>query len=304
MEPMDQLTAKTASLVGGRRGLGRGLDALLPSAPPAGDAVRQIAVAAILPNPFQPRQHFDTQRLAELADSIKVHGIVQPIVVRREGEAYMLIAGERRWRAAALANLTTVPAIVRDVPDSRVLELTLVENIQREDLNPIETAEAFARLANEAYLTHEQIAERTGKDRATVTNLLRLLKLPPEVRGHIASGAITLGHAKVLMGLGTEEAQRALAAQIVARGLTVRQTEDAAKGGVGRLRKPRTIKDIEAAALRDPNVVAAVREMERALGTRVRLMGDDLHGKIVIEYHSPEDLDRIYDLIVGRTRKQ
>lgn len=302
MEPTETLSGRMTSHPGVRRGLGRGLEALLPSAPPAGDVVRQIAVTAIRPNPFQPRQQFDPQRLAELADSIRVHGIVQPVVVRREGEAYMLIAGERRWRAAALANLTAVPAIVRDVPDSSVLEMTLVENIQREDLNPIETAEAFARLANDAYLTHEQIAERTGKDRATVTNLLRLLKLPPEVREHIAGGEITLGHAKVLLGLSTEEAQKTLAAQIVTRGLTVRQTEEIAKAGSKRPSSSNTNKDVEAAARQDPNVVAAVREMERALGTRVRLVGDDLHGKIVIEYHSPEDLDRVYDVIVGRKR--
>jgi ParB family chromosome partitioning protein len=270
--------------------------------------MRQIPIVSIAPNPYQPRQQFNPERLAELAESIKVHGLVQPIVVRREASVqtgeeprYLLVAGERRWRAAALAGLTTVPAIVREVPDSRVLELTLIENIQREDLNPIEVAEALARLASEASLTHEQIAERTGKDRATITNLLRLLKLPVEVRERVASGALSAGHAKVLLGLASEEAQKTLAARIVAQGLSVRQTEEEARHSQGRPVTTRTIfRAIQKAAMENPNVRAAVLEMERTLGTRVRLVGDDLHGKIIIEYHTSDDLDRIYAWIVDR----
>ena len=309
METMEPSSSK-AVISNVRRGLGRGLDALLPSAPPAttGDAVRQIAITAISPNPYQPRQQFNPERLSELAESIKVHGVVQPIVVRREASVptgeeprYMLVAGERRWRAAALAGLTTVPAIVREVSDNRVLELTLIENIQREDLNPIEVAEALARLASEASLTHEQIAERTGKDRATITNLLRLLKLPPEVRERVASGALSAGHAKVLLGLASEEAQKALAARIVAQGLSVRQTEEAARTASDRPIKYRSLlRAIKKDAMDNPNVRAAVLEIERTLGTRVRLVGDDLHGKIIIEYNTSDDLDRIYSWIVGR----
>lgn len=302
MEPMDMSGNKTINISSGRRALGRGLDALLPvsrglTAQPA-DSIQQIGVSAILPNPQQPRQHFHPGRLQELADSIKVHGIVQPVVVRRHGEKYLLIAGERRWRAANLAGLPTVPAIVREVSDNELLEITLVENIQREELNPVELAEALARLASEANLTHEQIAERTGKGRVTVTNHLRLLELPVEVRDRVASGELSMGHAKVLMGIASAESQKSLAARIVAQGLSVRQTEALSKEKTAR--KSNFYKAFVAQAPKDPNIQAAIREIERALGTRVRLMGDDLRGKIVIEYNSPDDLDRIYGLLLGR----
>ena len=300
-ENMETPSNRTINIASGRRGLGRGLDALLPASSAtskiAGEVIQQIGVSAISPNPHQPRQHFHPERLQELADSIKVHGIVQPVVVRRHGEKYLLIAGERRWRAASLAGIPTVPAIVRDVPENQILEITLIENIQREELNPVELAEALARLGSDANLTHEQIAERTGKDRITVTNHLRLLKLPEEVRKRVASGDLTMGHAKVLMGLATAEAQKALAARIAAQGLSVRQTESLAKK---QPEKPITYRTLTAQAFQDPNVQAALREIERALGTRVRLIGDDLHGKIVIEYHSPDDLDRIYGVLLGR----
>ena len=301
MEPMDTFVNKPINIASGRRGLGRGLDALLPVRPePAissGETVRQIGISAISPNPQQPRQQFHPERLQELADSIKVHGIVQPVVVRRQGEKYLLIAGERRWRAASLAGLPTVPAIVRDVPDNQILEITLIENIQREELNPVELAEALARLASEANVTHEQIAERTGKDRITVTNHLRLLKLPEEIRMRIGSGELTMGHAKVLMGLASGESQKILAARIVAQGLSVRQTEMLAKE---QPRKTNISKTLQTQAPQDPNVLAALREIERTLGTRVRLIGNDGRGKIVIEYHSSDDLDRIYALLLGR----
>ncbi|MBI4480270.1 MAG: ParB/RepB/Spo0J family partition protein [Acidobacteria bacterium] len=298
---METPANKTINITSGRRGLGRGLDALLPMRPEPvispGEAVRQIDISAISPNPQQPRQQFHPERLQELADSIKVHGIVQPVVVKRQGEKYLLIAGERRWRAASLAGLPTVPAIVRDVPDNQVLEITLIENIQREELNPVELAEALERLASEANLTHEQIAERTGKDRVTVTNHLRLLKLPEEIRVRIGSGELTMGHAKVLMGLANGESQQVLAARIVAQGLSVRQTEMLAKK---QPRKTNFYKTLQTQVLQEPNVLAAVREIERTLGTRVRLIGDDIRGKIVIEYHSSDDLDRIYALLLGR----
>ena len=301
MEPMDTFVNKPINIASGRRGLGRGLDALLPVRPePAissGETVRQIGISAISPNPQQPRQQFHPERLQELADSIKVHGIVQPVVVRRQGEKYLLIAGERRWRAASLAGLPTVPAIVRDVPDNQILEITLIENIQREELNPVELAEALARLASEANVTHEQIAERTGKDRITVTNHLRLLKLPEEIRMRIGSGELTMGHAKVLMGLASGESQKILAARIVAQGLSVLQTEMLAKE---QPRKTNISKTLQTQAPQDPNVLAALREIERALGTRVRLIGNDGRGKIVIEYHSSDDLDRIYGVLLGR----
>lgn len=293
-----------------RRGLGRGLDALLPSsaAPMTvthpSDAVRQVPVASIIPNTYQPRTVFKPEKLRELAESIRVHGVMQPIVVRKDGDKYMLIAGERRWRASTLAGLVTVPAIVREVPTNQILELTLIENIQREDLNPIEVAEAFQRLATEANLTHDQIAERTGKDRSTVTNLLRLLRLPAEVRARIVAGEISLGHAKVLLGLSSEAAQKSLAARVVAQGLSVRQLEDIARNvteaveqGSGKSgEKPRT-------RIVDPNVRAAIMEVERMLGARVHLKGTHKKGKMIIEYNSADELDRIYSRIVGRKQQ-
>jgi ParB family chromosome partitioning protein len=288
-------SAKPENQPSPRRALGRGLEALLPAAAPA-EAIRRIPVSQIDPNPYQARRHFHPERLREMAESIRAHGVVQPVVVRKAGERFLLIAGERRLRATILAGSPSIPAIVREVAEKEVLELTLIENIQREDLNPIEVAEAFARLAREASMTHEQIAARTGKDRATVTNFLRLLKLPAEVRERLDSGELSMGHARALLTLPTEAAQKALAARIIALGLSVRQTEALAKSAPGG--RAKTLGSLEKEALRDPNVQAAIQEMERALGARVRIVGNDLQGKIVIEYHSDEDLDRIYHHIV------
>ena len=274
-----------------KRGLGRGLDALLPVTV-LSERVRQIEVSRIDPSPHQSRQYFHPGRMAELAESIKLHGVVQPIVVRASGQRYVLIAGERRWRACALAGVAMVPAIVRDVPDNELPELTLIENIQREDLNPIEMAEALARLSREHGLSHEQLASRTGKDRATVTNVLRLLRLPVEVRNCVASGDISMGHARALLALPDEGSQKILAALVVTKGLSVRQTEAMTKSR--RARKPKAPPD------QDPNISAAIQEMERALGTRVRVVGKGSRGKIEIEYYSRQDRDRIYSVIVGQ----
>jgi ParB family transcriptional regulator, chromosome partitioning protein len=290
-----------------RKGLGRGLDALLPSSPGVApsasggvDAVRQIPLSHIVPNSFQPRTVFKPEKLRELADSIRVHGVMQPIVVRKMGDRFMLIAGERRWRASSLAGLVSVPALIREVPNNQVLELTLIENIQREDLNPVETAEAFQRLATETNLTHDQIAERTGKDRSTVTNLLRLLKLPAEVRSRIVAGEVTLGHAKVLLSLATDGAQKSLAARIAAQGLSVRQLEEIVKRVGESAEKGTGKRAISTEGVADPNVRAAIVEIERMLGARVHLKGNQKKGRMVIEYNSAEELDRIYSRIVGR----
>ncbi|OFW10612.1 MAG: hypothetical protein A3G20_06665 [Acidobacteria bacterium RIFCSPLOWO2_12_FULL_59_11] len=299
MEPI-QPFSKAPSQSSPKRGLGRGLEALLPATHPAGESVRQIEVTRIAPNPYQARQHFHSERLRELSESIKTHGVVQPVVVRQQGDRYTLIAGERRWRAAQLAGLGTVPAIVREVPENHILELTLIENIQREDLNPIETAEAFARLTREAGLTHEQIAERTGKDRATVTNFMRLLKLPDEVRKRVATGELSMGHARALLALPSETAQKALAARIVAQGLSVRQTELLVRSAEKSPKKPKTKRE---SIPDDPNVLAAIEALERALGTRVKIVSLGSlgsRGRIVIEYYAQEDLERIYEVIVGR----
>ncbi len=297
-DQIQPLTTKPSAHPTRGKALGRGLDALLPPVAQPPDAIRKIPVTQIDPNPYQARHFFHPERLQELAESIKVHGVVQPIVVRQHGERYLLIAGERRWRATSIAGLAAIPAIIRQVAESEVLELTLIENIQSEDLNPIEIAEAFARLSNESRLTHDQIAVRTGKDRASVTNFLRLLKLPEIVRQRVGTGELSMGHAKALIALPTGEAQKALAERIVKEGLSVRQTEALAIPNPKK--PPLTIADLERRAVQDPNVQAAVQDMERHLGTRVRLVGNDMEGRIIIEYYSSEDLDRIWGAIMGK----
>jgi len=290
-----------------RRALGKGLTALLPTRPPAAppatpepaaatDGIARLPLDAIDPNPHQPRHVFDGNRLEELAQSIRANGVIQPVVVRSCGRRYQLVAGERRWRAANLAGLRTIPAVIQEIPDDRLLELTLVENIQREDLNPIELAHAFTRLTAELRLTHEQIAERTGKDRTTITNVVRLLQLPEDLQQMLADRRLSQGHARALLGLPTADLQRRLAQQVVDSGLSVRQAEQM----VRMASQPRQAKPAAAPAPVDPNIKAAVDEMERVLGTRVRLVEmSGNRGRIEIEYYSAEDLDRIYGAIVG-----
>jgi ParB family chromosome partitioning protein len=247
------------------------------------------------PNPLQPRRIFQQQRLEELAQSIRANGVIQPLVVRRAGDRYQLIAGERRWRAARLAGIAKVPVVINQVPDDRLLEVTLVENIQREDLNPIETAQAFQRLVDELNLSHEDVAQRTGKDRTTITNLLRLLMLPPDLQGLIAERRMSAGHARCLLSLPNEELQREVAERAVAQGWSVRQTERITQRMVEG-RKPKRVEEVQS----DPNVKAALQEMERTLGTKVRIVEKARQrGRIEIDYYSSEDLDRIYSLIVG-----
>jgi len=288
---------------GRRPALGRGLGSLLPqpSQPltAGADRVEAIPVDRIDPNPYQPRRVFHPERLAELAQSIRSDGVIQPIVVQPAGSRYTLIVGERRWRAARLANLSEIPAVIRDVPPDRLLEVTLVENVQREDLNPIETALAFERLSRELELSHEDIAQRTGKDRSTITNLLRLLKLPTDIQQLVAERRISMGHARAILGLPNGEHQRAVAEKTAAQGLSVRQVERL----VQRMTERRDVSEEKELEDLDPNVAAALREMEQALGTRVRLVERSNHrGRIEIEYYSAEDLDRIYTLIVGERK--
>ncbi len=281
-----------------RKALGRGLNALLrtvETAPAAG--LTEVAVDQIDANPFQPRRTFSADKLKELADSIRATGVVQPVLLRPAGGRYQLIAGERRWRASRQAGLTTIPAVVRDIGDRDALELALTENLLREDLNPVEAAQGYAALQQKHGLSHEEIAERLGLDRSTVTNTLRLLRLPPEVQQMIGEGAISAGHARALLGLETAAAQLELANLIVKQGWSVRQAENfvALRGA-----KPTKKKEpIEEPKL-DPNVRAAVIEMERTLGTRVKVHGDEKRGKIEISYYSAEDLNRIYEFIVKR----
>jgi ParB family chromosome partitioning protein len=293
------------------KALGKGLHALLPgrggaAAAPApqpvvvadGNVV-QTPIAQVKPNPNQPRRDFDEQAMLELAQSVERDGIIQPIIVRRIApQEYQIIAGERRWRAATLAKLTNVPVIVREADDQKVLELAIVENIQREDLNPIELAIAFERMASELGLSHEEIGQKTGKDRATVTNSIRLLQLPPSVRDLVSTRQLTSGHARALLKLPTEKAQTEIAQRCILEGWSVRQIEEFTKpakepGDEIVAKKP------EKKAI-DPNVKAAIGDLERVLGTRVRIMEKKKgKGTIELEYYSEEDLDRIYSLIVG-----
>lgn len=284
-----------------RRALGKGLGALLPTRPTAPVATEVEATPQTVPidlidaNPLQPRRTFDPERLAELAQSIRMNGIIQPLVVRKIGERYQLVAGERRWRAAKLAKLEQVPVVVRDIPDDRLLEITLIENIQREDLNPIETGQAFARMMSELSLNGDQVAQRTGKDRTTIVNFTRLLQLPDDLQQMVADRRLSAGHARCLLVLPTNALQREVAERAVAQGWTVRQLERTTQKMVED-RTPKHVDEVEI----DPNVKAALREMERVLGTKVRIIEKaNKKGRIEIEYYTAEDLDRIYNLIVG-----
>jgi ParB family chromosome partitioning protein len=255
-----------------------------------------VPLDKIDPNPTQPRVDFQPAHLQELADSIRVNGIIQPLIVRSNGERYELIAGERRWRAARLAGLTDVPVVIQEAANDRLLELALIENIQREDLNALETAQAFDRLAKEFQLSHEEIGRRTGKDRATITNLIRLLKLPKDIQILVAERRLSMGQARAILGLPSEELQRNVADKAVSQGLSVRQVERL----VQRMVEPRESTPEEEIEKPDPNVQAAVEELERALGTRVRIVpkGNN-RGRVEIDYFSQDDLDRIYERIVG-----
>lgn len=286
-----------------RKVLGKGISALLPTRPPVAPAVElppleathRIAVDQIDANPLQPRRLFQQDRLADLAQSIRANGIIQPLVVRKVGDRYQLVAGERRWRAAKLAQLDQVPVVVQDIPDDRLLEITLIENIQREDLNPIETAIAFDRMGRELSLTAEEIGQRTGKDRTTIINSTRLLALPADLQQLVAERRLSAGHARCLLTLPTPDLQREVAERSVAQGWSVRQMERTTQKMMEG-RKPKTVDEVAA----DPNVKAAIQELERVLGTKVRIIEKAKQkGRIKIEYYSSEDLDRIYGAIVG-----
>jgi ParB family chromosome partitioning protein len=293
-----------------RKALGRGLGALLPTRPtappptipppppPTNELPQTLPVDAIDPNPHQPRRLFQNERLSELAQSIRSNGIVQPLVVRRMGDRYQLVAGERRWRAAKLAEIRDVPVVIREIPDDQLLEISLIENIQREELNPIETASAFARLSEELRLNPEQIGARTGKDRSTVTNFMRLLQLPEDLQQLVAEKRLSAGHARCLLALPTVALQREVAEKAVAEEWSVRQNERTTQKMIAD-RRPKHVDEVQV----DPNVKAAILEMERVLGTKVRILEKAKKGgKIEIEYYSPEDLDRIYDAIVRETK--
>ena len=280
-----------------RKALGRGLSALLREVETtaAVSGLEAVAVDLIDPNPFQPRRAFPQAGLKELADSIRASGVVQPVLLRRADARYQLVAGERRWRAARLADLEKIPAVVRDLTDEQALELSLTENLLREDLNPMEVAHGLDALQEKHGLTHEEIAKRLGVNRSTVTNTLRLLRLPPGVQDMVTDGELSAGHARALLGLDSAAAQTKLARAFVERGYSVR---DAERWVAWETAPQEPLAPLEDKL--DPNVRAAVVELERTLGTRVRIVGDAEHGRLEIKYYSAEDLNRIFDWIVRR----
>ena len=286
-----------------RPALGKGLSALIPDAPePVRQGTRDIDIDLLAPNQQQPRLRMDDARLDELVRSIQVHGIIQPILVRRTGETYQIIAGERRWRAAQRAGLLKVPVVVREVsgePDQEILALALIENIQRENLNPVDEALAYQRLVDAHGMTQEQIAAAVGKDRSSVANYLRLLRLPEEVRADLAEGALSMGHARALLALPDPAAQCQAAREIISRALSVRDTELLVKKAISP--RPRRAPEASAAAqATDVHTRAAEDRMRFALGTKVRIVRRGEGGTVEIDFGSEAELDRVYSHITGK----
>ncbi len=279
-----------------RPALGKGLSALIPDVPEvrAGGAPTEVDVDQILPNEHQPRHGFEDARLDELAQSIKANGVIQPIVVHKVDGGYRIIAGERRWRAAQRAGLARVPVVIKDVGPggaAQLLEMALVENIQREDLNPIDQAAAYERLSSDFSMTQEEIAAAVGKDRSSVANHMRLLKLPQEVRAEVAAGRLSMGHARALIAIADEGSQRQIAREVIARNLSVRETEAMVK---------RTGRDSAAAERRVPvatdvHTRAAEEKLRMTLGTRVRIKRKGKGGRIEIDFGSEDELQRVYE---------
>jgi len=281
--------------------LGRGLSALLStdSSPADSEEIREIQIDLIRPSEQQPRTSFQEDKLQELAQSIRTSGIIQPLLVRRRGGLFELVAGERRWRAAQLAGLSRVPAIVRDIPDERLLELALIENIQRQELNPIEEANAYKRLIESLNLTQDDVARRIGRDRSFITNYLRILKLPTEIQNLLESEKLTFGHARALLGLSDDVIlQRRFAQKIVKHNWSVRETERRIKHAFQDSRQKAKLP----LSSTDPNVRAAEVKLRRHLGTQVRILParSGSPGKIEIEYYSDSDLSRIYQTLLSR----
>jgi ParB family chromosome partitioning protein len=290
-----------------RRALGKGLDSLLPRVQPVavahaaaeneGGKPREIPLEQIDRNPFQTRTQVNEEQLAELAASIAANGVVQPILVRPQANGrFQLIAGERRWKASKLAGKETIPAILRQVSDEQAMEITIVENLQRADLNPMEQARAFERLSREFHMTQEQMAVRTGKDRATVANFLRLLRLPSTVQGRVESGELSFGHARALLAFEHAEEIEKAAKRVAALSLSVRQTESYVQG---LLHPERNKKDPKPTPPLDPNVREVQERLQRALGLKVHIEDHNGHGKVIIDYSRLEDFDALLEQLAG-----
>ena len=279
-----------------RPALGRGLSALIPDtpapAPPSNDRSLDVDIDLLRPNKFQPRTQMDDARIEELSRSVRANGIIQPIVVRQVEKGYEIIAGERRWRAAQRAGLLKVPVVVREIPEDRLLAVALIENIQRENLNPIEEAVAYRRLSDEFHLTQEQIADAVGKDRSSIANYVRLLRLPQEVRASVSSNALSMGHARALLALTDEAAQLRVARDVVSRSLSVRETEALVKKAASpEASKPEKTVDVHTRAAED--------KLRLSLGTRVRIIRKGKRGRIQIEFTTENELQRLYEKLTG-----
>jgi ParB family chromosome partitioning protein len=284
-----------------RPALGKGLSALIPDAPEPRLEPLEVDVDRLSPNEFQPRGLVDDEDLANLARSIKSNGVIQPIIVRKVGDRFQIIAGERRWRAARQAGLARVPVVVREVAKGQersLLEMALIENIQREDLNPIDEAHAYRRLSVEFHLTQEDIADAVGKDRSSVANYVRLLKLPDDVRADVAAGTLSMGHARALLGMTDEADQRRTARDIIARNLSVRETELLVKRMAEAGKTPDAARSARPV---DVHTRAAEDRLRLALGTRVRIVRTGSRGRIEVDFGSEEELMRIYDQLTDRS---
>ena len=291
-----------------RPALGKGLSALIPDPPepaPRGSGVLEVDVDRLAPNDYQPRLQMNDAALDELAASIKANGLIQPILVRQAGDDYHIIAGERRWRAARKAGLTRVPVLVRDLdgePPEKLLELALIENIQREDLNPIDEARAYKRLAEQFHLTQEAMATAVGKDRATIANTVRLLRLPDEIQNDLIAGALTMGHARALLALPSDLVQLQIAREVKTRGLSVRETEALVKAALeGREIGAPTPRSARPVAPSDVHTRAAEEKLKIQLGTRVHIVRKGKGGRIEIHFTNEEELIRLYETLMERS---
>jgi ParB family chromosome partitioning protein len=273
-----------------RSALGRGLEALIEPISAPGETIRQVSVENIQPNPFQPRREFDPEKLTELATSIKEHGIIQPLIVRQEADQYTLVSGERRWRAARQAGLSLVPVVVRQLDDDKLMMLALIENLQRENLNAIEEANAYQQLQSQFAFTQEELAQTLGKSRPAIANALRLLTLPEEICQGVSRETITAGHARALLALNGYSNQMAVYQEIVKRGLSVRETENMIRAVLAKKKQHPQSKKV------DPQLVAVEESLISRLGTHVRITPKAKGGRIEIDYYGAEDLERILEI--------
>lgn len=280
-----------------KKGLGKGLGALLDTdSNNEATGVVELKINEIEPNANQPRKNFDDEKLTQLSESIKEHGIVQPIIVRREENTYRIVAGERRWRAARIAGLATVPVVIKDISNRQLMEIALIENIQREDLNPIEEAEAFEKLLKEYNMTQEELSKAVGKSRSAIANSIRLMSLNDEVKNHVVNGELSSGHARALIVIEDNELQKKVADEIINNGLNVRQTEALVK-------RVLTQKPVEKQKPKNENFIEIEEKLKGIFGTKVELISNNKKGKIMIEYYSNEELDRILEMVESIGKK-